>query len=329
MSDVGVTETSIRVGNIVSRGGPLGPNQFTPAFYGANVVLRGPQRPGGVNGRTIEFLTCDDREESGQNRQCAESLVGQDVFAFVANALECTSAAPPSSIRAEPPTSAARRSGTSTSSTRTCSRSTPTCSATIRATARQGGTARSPRAMGPTAGWPTRACRPPRSSTTASRSPRARASTWPGGSVGTVSMSSSSSSTRAPRVRLHRRPNPRRGRASNRQLDRQHRQPEPLHIAGSCWLRGADPHAHRRRMDPSGRSDFSTPCRTHLYSFGWSLPPRPDLQPRGGQVSGGDGSSTAPTCPASNTSGPSRAGSQPSSSSRRWRRWGRTSPAKG
>ena len=85
-SDVGVTETSIRVGNIVSRGGPLGPNQFTPAFYGANAYFEDLNARGGVNGRTIEFLTCDDREESGQNRQCAESLVGQDVFAFVANA---------------------------------------------------------------------------------------------------------------------------------------------------------------------------------------------------------------------------------------------------
>jgi len=85
-SDVGVTETSIRVGNIVSRGGPLGPFQFTPAYYGANAYFQDLNARGGVNGRTVEFVTCDDREESGQNRQCAESLVDKDVFAFVANA---------------------------------------------------------------------------------------------------------------------------------------------------------------------------------------------------------------------------------------------------
>lgn len=85
-SDVGVTETSIRVGNIVSRGGPLGPLQFTPAYYGANAYFQDLNARGGVNGRTIEFVTCDDREEAGQNRQCAESLVDKEVFAFVANA---------------------------------------------------------------------------------------------------------------------------------------------------------------------------------------------------------------------------------------------------
>lgn len=84
-SDVGVTPTSIKVGNIVSRGGPLGPNQFTPSFYGANAFFEQLNAQGGVNGRKIEFVTCDDREEGGQNRQCAERLINGKVFAFVAN----------------------------------------------------------------------------------------------------------------------------------------------------------------------------------------------------------------------------------------------------
>ena len=84
-SDVGVTPNSIKVGNIVSRGGPLGPHQFTPSFYGANAYFEQLNAAGGVNGRTVEFVTCDDREEGGQNRQCAENLIEAGVFAFVAN----------------------------------------------------------------------------------------------------------------------------------------------------------------------------------------------------------------------------------------------------
>lgn len=84
-SDVGVTPTSVKVGNIVSRGGPLGPNQFTPSFYGANAFFEQLNARGGVNGRKVDFVTCDDREEGGQNRQCAENLINAEVFAFVAN----------------------------------------------------------------------------------------------------------------------------------------------------------------------------------------------------------------------------------------------------
>lgn len=84
-SDVGVTATSIKVGNIVSRGGPLGPNQFTPSFYGANAFFEQLNARGGVNGRKIEFVTCDDREEGGQNRECAQKFINSGVFAFVAN----------------------------------------------------------------------------------------------------------------------------------------------------------------------------------------------------------------------------------------------------
>lgn len=84
-SDVGVSASTIRVGNIVSRGGPLGPNLFTPSYFGANAYFEDLNAQGGVNGRTVEFMTCDDREESSQNRRCAESLIGQDVLAFVSN----------------------------------------------------------------------------------------------------------------------------------------------------------------------------------------------------------------------------------------------------
>jgi branched-chain amino acid transport system substrate-binding protein len=85
-SDVGVTADSILVGNITSVGGPLGPNVFSPAYYGANAYFRALNDKGGINGRQIKFVTCDDKEDPNQDLQCAQGLVErQKIFAFVAN----------------------------------------------------------------------------------------------------------------------------------------------------------------------------------------------------------------------------------------------------
>jgi branched-chain amino acid transport system substrate-binding protein len=85
-SDVGVTPTTITVGNIASRGGPLGPHQFSPMYFGANAFFQLQNARGGINGRRVNFITCDDREENARNVRCAEQLVANDqVFAFVAN----------------------------------------------------------------------------------------------------------------------------------------------------------------------------------------------------------------------------------------------------
>jgi branched-chain amino acid transport system substrate-binding protein len=85
-SDTGVTPTSIKVGNIVSRGGSMGPNQFTPSYFGANAYFQLVNARGGVNGRQIEYVTCDDREEPGDNIRCVQQMIeSEEVFAFVAN----------------------------------------------------------------------------------------------------------------------------------------------------------------------------------------------------------------------------------------------------
>jgi ABC-type branched-subunit amino acid transport system substrate-binding protein len=86
-SDVGVTQDTIRVGNIASRGGPLGPHVFGPMFQGANAYFQMVNNQGGVHGRQIDFETCDDRESTSRNIACVEQLIGdQEVFALVANA---------------------------------------------------------------------------------------------------------------------------------------------------------------------------------------------------------------------------------------------------
>ena len=86
-SDIGVTESSIKVGNIVSISGPLGENAFGPSFFGANAYFTYlNQAKGGIHGRSVEFLTCDDAEDASRNLRCAQDLVeSQEVFAFVSN----------------------------------------------------------------------------------------------------------------------------------------------------------------------------------------------------------------------------------------------------
>jgi len=86
-SDVGVTATSIKVGNIVSLSGALGPDAFAPSYFGANAYFEYlNQSLGGVHGRTVEFITCDDAEDPGKNQACVDQLLAENVFALVANA---------------------------------------------------------------------------------------------------------------------------------------------------------------------------------------------------------------------------------------------------
>ena len=85
-SDVGVTATTINLGNIVTKSGAFGPDQFTPFYYGAAAFFSDLNARGGVNGRKVVFNTCDDAGTDAGNDSCARSLVDQEkVFALVAN----------------------------------------------------------------------------------------------------------------------------------------------------------------------------------------------------------------------------------------------------
>ena len=85
-SDVGVTATSIKIGNITGIGGPLGPDAFGPTLRGLQVYVQGINARGGVNGRKIILDSCDDNQDGSQNLACAQKLVGQDkIFAFINN----------------------------------------------------------------------------------------------------------------------------------------------------------------------------------------------------------------------------------------------------
>ena len=83
-SDVGVTETTIRLGTIVAENGVLG-DAFAPVARGVRAWAEHVNANGGIHGRQVELFTCDDREDRARSLQCAQRLVEQDqVFALVA-----------------------------------------------------------------------------------------------------------------------------------------------------------------------------------------------------------------------------------------------------
>ena len=82
-SDVGVTESSIKLGNITTIGGPM-PGQFEPYLLGVRTWVNEINEKGGINGRKIQFSPCDDGMDAERNRSCARDLIeNQKVFALV------------------------------------------------------------------------------------------------------------------------------------------------------------------------------------------------------------------------------------------------------
>ncbi len=87
-SDIGVTPTTIRVGNISSRSNPFDPRAFVGPYLGAKAFFQNLNAHGGVNGRKIDFYACDDRANSARNQACVRNLIDTTkVFAFVGNAI--------------------------------------------------------------------------------------------------------------------------------------------------------------------------------------------------------------------------------------------------
>ncbi len=82
-SDVGITETTITLGNITAENGVLG-DAFAPAARGLRAWAAATNAKGGIRGRKIILKTCDDREDRARDLACAQQLVERDkVFALV------------------------------------------------------------------------------------------------------------------------------------------------------------------------------------------------------------------------------------------------------
>jgi ABC-type branched-subunit amino acid transport system substrate-binding protein len=87
-SDVGVSPTAIQIGLIVSESGPLGSEALSAPMYGALAYFQALNKRGGIDGRTVHVVVCDDGSTGSGNRDCAQKLIQDDkVFAFVGNSI--------------------------------------------------------------------------------------------------------------------------------------------------------------------------------------------------------------------------------------------------
>ena len=82
-SDTGVTADSITVGVLVSRTSPLGPEAFSGSYYGATAYFAALNKRGGINGRRVKVVACDDTGSGSGNVSCVHQLIDSDhVFAL-------------------------------------------------------------------------------------------------------------------------------------------------------------------------------------------------------------------------------------------------------
>ncbi|HSA51551.1 MAG TPA: ABC transporter substrate-binding protein [Yinghuangia sp.] len=87
-SDVGVTPTEIKIGMIDTASGLLGGETFSGPMYGAQAFFQALNAKGGINGRTITVVACDDEGAGFINQKCARRLIDDDkVFAFAGNSI--------------------------------------------------------------------------------------------------------------------------------------------------------------------------------------------------------------------------------------------------
>ncbi len=83
-TDVGVTATAVTIGNISSLTNAFDPRAFTGGYHGAKAFFDRLNAQGGVNGRTVRFVSCDDNGSATANVTCAQSMAGK-VFALAGN----------------------------------------------------------------------------------------------------------------------------------------------------------------------------------------------------------------------------------------------------
>lgn len=87
-SDTGVTADEITIGLIVSKTSPLGSETFSAPLYGAQAYVQSLNAQGGINGRTVRLVVCDDASSGAGNRRCVRKLIDDDqVFALVSNSI--------------------------------------------------------------------------------------------------------------------------------------------------------------------------------------------------------------------------------------------------
>lgn len=87
-TDTGVSAREITVGIITSLTSPVGGEALAGPRYGALAFFRAQADQGGLHGRTVRVVTCDDGGSGLGNRDCAHRLIDQEhVFALVAGSV--------------------------------------------------------------------------------------------------------------------------------------------------------------------------------------------------------------------------------------------------
>lgn len=82
-SDTGVTPTEIKIGVMAGLSSALGPDTFSASLYGARAFFEALNAEGGVNGRTIKLVECDDQGTAEGNNSCVRRLIdNEEVFAL-------------------------------------------------------------------------------------------------------------------------------------------------------------------------------------------------------------------------------------------------------
>lgn len=82
-SDTGVTPGEIRIGIVTSLTSPVGSDVFSGPRYGAQAFFQALNDRGGLHGRTVRLVTCDDGGSGIGNQDCVHRLIDQaHVFAL-------------------------------------------------------------------------------------------------------------------------------------------------------------------------------------------------------------------------------------------------------
>ncbi|WP_425556136.1 ABC transporter substrate-binding protein [Kitasatospora nipponensis] len=102
-SDTGVTAGQIKIGIVTSLTSPLGTEVLAGPRYGALAFFRALNASGGLHGRTVQVVTCDDSGSGLGNQECVHKLIDQDqVFAFAAGSVLDYAGAPYVNSRSVP-----------------------------------------------------------------------------------------------------------------------------------------------------------------------------------------------------------------------------------
>ncbi|XCM84189.1 ABC transporter substrate-binding protein [Kitasatospora sp. HUAS MG31] len=87
-TDTGVTAKEIKIGVITSLTSPVGSEAFSGPRYGALALFRALDDHGGLHGRSVKVVTCDDSGSGIGNQDCVHRLIDKEqVFALVAGSV--------------------------------------------------------------------------------------------------------------------------------------------------------------------------------------------------------------------------------------------------